>query len=126
MLPKKLSTGVRYLGASAYNTPVTFLQPNAGQAADGTPLPATVVKRTRANVNLWRGKEEEKTQERVGISSYKVIIRFPIGWTVDTGMQIQMKEQLLDVESVSDPDMQKRQLEIWAWTTDATYGKGTA
>jgi head-tail adaptor len=126
MLPKKLSTGVRYLPSSAFNCYITVLNPNAGQAADGTPnAPTTVATGIHASVSPWRSKEVDKGQIRVGQSSYKVVIRAPKTFTIDTGMQIQCVRagvtHLLNIESLYDPDMQGVELHIWCWDSSASY-----
>jgi head-tail adaptor len=124
-LPKKMSSGVRYLPSSAFNCYITFINPNAGQAIDGTPLSATTVMATHANVAQWRGKEADKSQDRVGLSSYKMIIRYPKTYSIDTGMQIQFRSQLHNIESFSDPDGQQVELHIWTFCTDDTVVAGT-
>jgi hypothetical protein len=126
MLPKKLSTGVRYLPSSAFNCYITILQPNAGQATDGTPnAPTTVASGIHANVSPWRSKEVDKTQTRVGQSSFKVVIRAPKTFSVDTGMQIQITRAgnttLYDVEGAYDPDGQAVELHMWVWSSSAVY-----
>lgn len=126
VLPKKLSTGVRYLPSSAFNSYISFLQPNAGQATDGTPsAPTTVVSGIHASVSPWRSKETDTSQTRVAISSYKIVIRAPKTYSLDTGMQIQLTRggtsHTLNIESMYDPDMQGVELHIWAWEADATY-----
>jgi len=119
-LPKN-PAGVRYKSSNAYNCLVTFLQPNAGAAADGTPNAPTVVRENvRANVAQWRGKEADKTDTRVAVSSYKIIIRYPKTWSVDTGMQINLRNQLHEIDSFSDPDGQQVELHIWTFVTDDT------
>lgn len=123
-LPKNPS-GVRYLGSTDYNTRVTFQNPNAGQAADGTPNLPTVVKKVWANISEWRGKETDKTQERVGVSSYKIVIQYPKTWSVETGMQILVRNQLHNIESHSDPDGQQIELHLWSYTTDDVAGSTT-
>jgi SPP1 family predicted phage head-tail adaptor len=121
-IPKRFSTGVQYLGASAFNTRVTFIQPNTGQAADGTPNTPVVVKHTHANVAQWRGKETDKEQNRVGVSSYKLIIRYPKGYSIDGGMNIMVRGQLHEIESFSDPDGQRIELHIWTFVTSDIAG----
>lgn len=111
-LPKQ-PTGVRYLGSTDYNTRITFQQPNAGQVADGTPNAPTTVKSVWANVAQWRGKETDKTEDRVGISSYKIILRYPRTYSLDSGMQILVRSQLHNIESFSDPDDQRVELHVW-------------
>jgi SPP1 family predicted phage head-tail adaptor len=122
-LPKKASSNVRYLPSSAFNCYVTILNPDAGQAGDGTPNAATVVaQNVHANVTQWRGKEVDKSQDRVGISSYKIIIRYPKTYLIDTGMQFVLRDQLHNIESFSDPDGQKVELHIWTFVTQDTAG----
>lgn len=126
-LPKKLSTNVRYLPASAFNSYVTFLQPNAGQATNGTPnAPTVVVSGIHANVAQWRGKEVLKTEDRVAFSSYKIVVRYPKTYSVDTGMQIQIVRggvtQVHNIESFSDPDGQQVELHIWTTVTNDVAG----
>jgi SPP1 family predicted phage head-tail adaptor len=119
MLPKKTSTGVRYLGSSAYNCYITVLNPNAGQAADGTPnAPITVAQNIHANVSPWRSKERDNSQLRVGQSSYKLVIRYPKTYSLDSGMQIQFRNQLHNIESFYDPDGQQVELHIWTWVSN--------
>jgi SPP1 family predicted phage head-tail adaptor len=123
MLPKKLSTGVRYLSASAFNCYITFVDPDAGQASDGTPnAPVVVASNIHANVAQWRGKEVDKPQERVGQSSYKMIIRYPKTYAVNAGMQIQFRSQLHEIESISDPDGQQVELHLWTWVNNDAAG----
>jgi head-tail adaptor len=119
MLPKKLSTGVRYLPSSAFNCYVTILNPNSGQATDGTPnAPSTVATGIHANVSPWRSKEKDTSQLRVGQSSYKIVIRYPKTYSIDTGMQIMLRGQLHIIESFYDPDGQRVELHIWTWVSD--------
>lgn len=126
-LPKKLSTNVRYLSSSAYNCYVKLVDPNQGQASDGTPNPAlTVATGVHANVSPWRSKEIDKSQQRLGQSSFKVVIRYPQTFSVNTGMQVWLHGQMMEIESIYDPDGQQHELHIWAWQNDstATAGKG--
>lgn len=122
--PKSPSSDIRYLASSAFNSRITFQDPDAGQAADGTPLAPTVVKSgVAANVSPWRSKEVDKTQTRVGISSYKVVIRTPKTWTLDGGMQLLITRagttHTLNIDSFYDPDMQGVETHIYAFETDA-------
>ena len=122
-LPKKLSTNVRYLPSSAFNSYITVINPNAGQAADGTPnAPTTVVSGIHANVSPWRSKEIDKTQTRVATSGYKIVIRYPKTYSLDTGMQIQLRNQLHNVDSFYDPDGQQVELHIWTFVNDDRVG----
>jgi len=125
MLPKKLSTGVRYLSSSAFNCYVTILDPDAGQATDGTPnAPSVVARSIHANLAPWRGKEVDKTQLRTGQSSYKIVIRYPKTYTVDTSMLVQLTRgtttHTLNIESILDPDGQAVELHIWCWEDNAS------
>jgi SPP1 family predicted phage head-tail adaptor len=123
MLPKKLSTGVRYLSASAFNSYVTIQDPDSGLASDGTPnAPTVIASNIHANVAQWRGKEIDKAQDRVAQSSYKIIIRYPKTYSVDAGMQILVRSQLHNVESMSDPDGQRVELHIWTTVTNDSVG----
>jgi SPP1 family predicted phage head-tail adaptor len=123
MLPKRLSTGVRYLSASAFNTAITIIQPNTGQAADGTPLPETIVATTHANVAQWRNREVDKGQTRNSQSSYKLTIRYPKTYTLDSGMNILVRNQRMFIDSFSDEDGQQIQLSVWCWTENDTIGE---
>lgn len=123
MLTKRLSTGVRYKSASELTCRITFTQPNAGQEADGTPLPETIVKtNVWANVAKWRGKETDKPQERTGQSSYQIIIRYPKAYSVDSGMNILLRNQRHNIESISDPDGQMVELHLWTFVDNDTAG----
>lgn len=121
MLHKKVSTGVRYLPSSAFNAFITVQNPNAGQAADGTPNPPTVVATgIHANVSPWRSKEIDKEQTRVATSSYKIVIRYPKTYSIDTGCQILLRNQLHEIDSFYDPDGQKVELHIYTFVTNDT------
>jgi len=120
-LPRKASTGVRYLPSSAFNASVTVLNPNAGQAADGTPnTPITVATNVHANVSPWRGREIDTKETRVGTASYKIIIRYPINWSIDGGCQIQLRNQLHEIDSFYDPDGMQRELHIYTFVINDT------
>jgi len=120
-LPKKISTGVRYLSASSFNAYISIINPNAGQAVDGTPNPpTTVATNIHANVSPWRSKEIDKAQTRDAVSSYKIVIRHPKTWSIDTGMQIQLREQLHNIDSFYDPDGQQVELHIYTFVTNDT------
>lgn len=116
----KTPAGVWYTNSNEYNSRVTFLQPNAGAESDGTPkAPTTVKSNVWAKVAQWRGKEADKTDTRVAISSYKMVIRYP-NFHIDTGMQIMLRGQLHNIDSFSDPDGQRVELHIWTFVTDDT------
>lgn len=121
MLPKRLS-GTRYLSSAQFNSYVTFLNPNAGQETDGTPLPATIVASgIHAHVEMWRGRENKEAQTRTATSSYKVVIHYPKTYSIDSGMQIQVANgPLLNIEAPADPDGQRVEMHIWAWAENAT------
>ena len=123
-LPSRPSTGVRYLSASAYNTAITIVQPNTGQAVDGTPLPETVVATTHANVAQWRNREVDKGQTRNAQSSYKLTIRYPKTYCLDSGMNILVRNQRHFIDSFSDPDGQRIELSVWTWTENDTETAG--
>ena len=119
-LPRKLS-GQKYLTNSAFNCYVSFIDPNAGQAADGTPnSPITVVQNVHASVSPWRSKELDKEKTRVGQSSYKVVVRYPKTYNVDTGMQIMLRSQVHNIDSMYDPDGQQVELHIFTFVNDDT------
>jgi head-tail adaptor len=123
MLPKKVSTGVRYLPSSAFDCYVSFIDPNQGAASDGTPNAAvTVASGIHASVAQWRGKEVDKPQDRIGQSSYKTVIRYPKTYSVNAGMQMLLRSQLHNIESISDPDGQRFELHIWSWVNNDTAG----
>jgi SPP1 family predicted phage head-tail adaptor len=120
MLPKT-PAGVRYASSNDFNCYITVINPNNGQAADGTPnAPATVKQNVYAKVEQWRGKETDKTDTRVAVSSYKMVIPYPKTWSLDTGMQIMLRGQLHNIESFSDPDGQRVELHIWTFVTNDT------
>jgi SPP1 family predicted phage head-tail adaptor len=121
-LPKQ-PWGTRYCGSTDFNTSITFTQPNNGNGADGTPLPETAVATVWANVAQWRGKQEDKAQTLQAVSSYKMIIRYPQTWAVDTGMNILVRGQRHNIESYSDPDGNRQELHIWTWVGDDTVNK---
>jgi SPP1 family predicted phage head-tail adaptor len=121
-LPKQ-PWGSRYLGATDYNTQITVTQPNNGNAVDGTPLPETAVATVWANVSMWRGKQTDEKQILESTSSYKIIIRYPQTWAVDTGMNILVRGQRHNIESFSDPDGNRNELHIWTWVGNDTVNK---
>ncbi len=116
-LPKQ-PWGTRYLGATDYNTQVSFVQSLSGNAADGTPMPPTTAATVWANVTQWRGKQEDKPQTLQAVSSYKIVIRYPQTWSLDTGMTIMVRAQVHNIESFSDPDGNRNELHIWTWVGD--------
>jgi SPP1 family predicted phage head-tail adaptor len=125
-LPKKASTGIKYLSASAFNSYITIQNPNAGQASDGTPnAPTTVAQNIHANVSPWRSRELDKQQDRVGLSSYKIVVRYPKTYSIDGGMQILVRSQLHNIDSFYDPDGQQVELHIWTFVTDDVVTAGT-
>lgn len=124
MLPKRLRTGIRYLSASQFNVPITITQPNAGQATDGTPLPETIVATTHANVAKWRDREADKAQARNAQGYYKIVIRYPKTYSMDTGMNILVRNQRHLIDGFLDEDGQKIQLSISTWVENDTIGTG--
>jgi SPP1 family predicted phage head-tail adaptor len=120
-LPKKASTGTRYLSASQYNSYATFVQPNAGQETDGTPLPeTTVASNVHANVSMWRGRESDKQQTRNAVASYKIVVRYPKTFSVDAGMNILVRGQRHNIDSFLDPDGQRVEMHIYTWVENDT------
>lgn len=125
-LPKRASTGTKYLASSMFNSYVNIQNPDAGQALDGTlNAPVTVAQNVHASISPWRSKEVDKDQARVGISSYKIVIRFPKTYAVDGGMQILVRNQLHNIDSFYDPDGQRVELHIYTFVTDDTVVAGT-
>jgi head-tail adaptor len=125
-LPKRVSTGTKYLSSSQFNSYITITNPNAGQAADGTPNAPTIVAcNIHANISPWRSKEVDKEQARVGLSSYKLIIRYPKTYSIDGGMQIQLRSQLHNIDSFYDPDGQQVELHIYTFVTQDAVTAGT-
>ncbi len=118
-LPKQ-PWGTRYNGSTDYNTQVSFTQPNRGNAADGTPLPEVVVATTWAKVVMWRGKQEDKASTLESVSSYQIVICYPKTWNLDTGMNILVRGQRHNIESFSDPDGTRNELQIWTWVGSDT------
>lgn len=116
----KTPFGTRYFGSTDYNVQVMIVQPNNGNAIDGTPLPATTVACVWANVAQWRGKQKDDKQTLQAQSSYKVVIQSPQTWTLDTGMLITFGSHTLNIESFSDPDGQNVETHIYCWEGDAT------
>ena len=117
----KRPSGARYLPSSAFNAYVDIVNPNAGQAADGTPNAETsVATGIHASIAMWRGREQDKTQTRVGVSTYKAIIHSPKTYTVDSGMVLLTKGRRLNIESLLDPDMQGVELHMWCFEESAT------
>lgn len=121
-LPKN-PWGNRYLSSTDYNTQVTFTQPNNGNAVDGTPLPEVAVATVWANVIEYRSKQVDKPQTLQGQASYKIIIRYPKTWAIDTGMNILVRSQRHNIESILDPDGNRHELSIWTWVGDDTVNK---
>jgi SPP1 family predicted phage head-tail adaptor len=102
---------------------VLVTQPHVGNAADGSPLPELAVAQPWANVSMWRGKQEDKAQTVQAVSSYKIIIRYPETWTLDSGMNILCRGQRHNIDSFSDPDGNAVELHIWTWVGDDTVNK---
>src|ERR1700733_10756968 len=121
-LPKRLATGNRYLGSSAYNCRLDFYETNTGQTA-GVPNAPTMTKcNVPANVTPWRSKEVDKEQTRIGQSSFKAVVHFPQSWSVNTGMQIVWNGNTGEVDSIYDPDGQQVELHIYFWINNAVLG----
>jgi hypothetical protein len=139
-LPRKMSTRVRYLPSSAFNSYITIAQPNAGQAIDGTPLgqaidgtplgesdapipeSAIIASGVHANIAPWRSRELDKRETREGVSSYKIVIRYPKNYSLDTGCVIWVtrggQTQIHNIDSFYDPDGQQVELHIWTLVTN--------
>ena len=121
MLPKRVSTGTRYMSASQLNSLITFYQAT-GASSDGTPNAAVPVWTTHANIAMWRGKEQDAKQMRNAASSFKITMQYSKRFTPTSDMTISYHGQTYNIESVSDIDGQKIQLEIWAWIENDGVG----
>jgi SPP1 family predicted phage head-tail adaptor len=121
MLPKRISTGVRYKSASEYNCLISFMQA-VGADSDGTPNRSAVVWTTHANIMMWRGRERDLQQTRNSQSTFKITIRYSKMFTPTSDMTISYHGQTYNIESVSDIDGQRVQMEIWAWTENDGMG----
>ena len=119
MLPKRVSTGTRYMSASQFNSLITFYQAT-GASSDGTPNAAVPVWTTHANIAVWRAKEQDLKQTRNARSSFKITTRYSKLFTPTADMTILYHGQTYNIESVSDIDGQRIQLEIWAWIENGT------
>ena len=123
MKQPKTSKGVRYLSSDDYDVRAYFIQPNMGNAADGTPLPPATIATVWCSVALWRGKQNEKTQLLQGSTSYKVSIRYPRTFALDTGMTIQIRGQVHNIESFADIDDTRNELTIYTWVGNDQIGR---
>jgi head-tail adaptor len=117
-LPKKLNTNYRYRPSGAFDSYVSIINPNPGNDDTGNPLLPTTVVQTWANVSIWRGKEVDKNQERVGQTSYKIVLRYPTTYSIDTGCTVQHGNQLHQIESIADPDGRRVELHLFTWVSD--------
>jgi SPP1 family predicted phage head-tail adaptor len=116
---KSPATDVRYLTSSAFNSYISVQNTNAGQAADGTPnVPTVVASNVHASISPWRSKEVDKQQTRDALSSYKIVIRYPKTWNIDTGCQILVRGQVHNIDSFYDPDGQRVELHIYTFVTN--------
>ena len=122
----KVATGVRYLNSTDYNVRAYFIQPNLGNQADGTPLPPATIATVWCNVALWRGKQNEKSQLLQGSTSYKVSIRYPRTFAIDTGMTIMIRNQVHNIESFADIDGTRQEMVIYTWVGNDTVGRESA
>lgn len=113
-IPKRASTGVRYKSASELNCKITFQQA-VGAESDGTLNPPTTVWTTNANISMWRGTEDDKAQQRNSKSSFKITMRYSKLFTPTADMVILYHGDTYNIESVSDIDGQRVQLELWCW-----------
>ena len=114
-IPKRFSTGVQYKSASEYNSLIQFQQA-VGAESDGTLNAPTTVWTTHANIAMWRGKELVTAQQRNATSSFKITVRYNRAFVPTADMTIIHHGTTYNIESVSDIDGQRVQLEIWAWT----------
>jgi head-tail adaptor len=114
MLPKRISTGIRYKSASELNCVITFMQ-STPAATDGTPGALAPVWTTHANIASWRGKEEDLKQVRDASSTFKITMRYSPIFIPTADMIIQYHDQTYNIETISDIDGQRIQLELWCW-----------
>jgi SPP1 family predicted phage head-tail adaptor len=121
MLPRRLSTGVRYKDASEFNSLITFMDA-VGAEPDGTPNPPAALWTTWANIAMWRGKESDKPQQRNAASSFKITMRYSRFFVPTSDMTIVYNGQTYNIESVSDIDGQQVQLELWTWIENDGIG----
>jgi SPP1 family predicted phage head-tail adaptor len=119
MLPRKLSTGVRYKDASEFNSLITFMGAT-GAEPDGTFNASAALWTTWANIAMWRGKESDQPQQRNAVSSFKITIRYSTSFVPTADMTISYHGQTYNIESVSDIDGQQVQLELWCWVENGT------
>ncbi|HZQ25272.1 MAG TPA: phage head closure protein [Terriglobales bacterium] len=109
-LPKKLSTGFRYLGASAYNSKITLMNPE-GIGSSGSKVAPTVFKAdVPANITVLRGKEQLRGPELTATMSYKIVIRYRAG--VNSAMTVVNRDQTFRIEDIGDPDGQRVELHL--------------
>ena len=113
MLPKKLS-GVRYKSATERNCKIQFALAT-GAEADGTPKAPVILHTTKAKIAFWRAKENSTGEQRNGEADFKITVNYNKNFMPTSGMVILYHDQTYNIESVSDVDGQRRQLEIWAW-----------
>jgi Phage head-tail joining protein len=79
MLPKRLSTGVRFTGASEFNRRITILKPGEGADTEGTPVAlVTLATNVPAKITGLRnlGKPDQTQQLTQAVTYYEVVIRY--------------------------------------------------
>jgi SPP1 family predicted phage head-tail adaptor len=121
MFLKRATTGIAYKTASQLNCLITFMQAT-GAESDGTLNAPVAVWTTHANISMWRGKENDKAQQRNAQSTFKITIRYSPTFTPTSDMTISYHGQTYNIDSVSDVDGQRVQLEIWAWLENDGIG----
>ena len=114
MLPRKI-TGSQYVSATELNCLITYMQAS-GAETDGTLNAPVAVGTTHAKISMWRGRETDTKQQRNATSTFKIVVRYSKNFTPTADMTISYHGDTYNIESVSDVDGQKVQLEIWAWT----------
>ena len=115
----KKTTGIRYKTASELNCLITFQQAT-GAEADGTLNGFVDVWTTHASILMWRGREETEPQQRNATSTFKVVVRYNKYFTPTADMVISYHGDIYNIETVSDVDGQRVQLELWCWTENQT------
>ena len=115
MATPKNTRGISYKTATDYNCRIAFAQA-VGAETDGTlNAPILVKSGVWANIAMWRGKEDDKAQQRNAVSSFKITIRYDKNVAPTSDIRIWYHGDTYNIESVSDIDGRRVQLEMWCW-----------
>lgn len=112
MLPKQLTTGVRYTGASARNRKITIQAPNATADDLGGVSGYTTIATPWAKIVSLKGREVYKSQQITAEVSHMITIAFPKTYTVLSKMIVLYKTRKFEIVDVSDPDEGKVDLQL--------------